>query len=836
VRLRLEVRPGTGDVAVFALPLPLPRHVLRDDAMRLVYDTKTGAVLRVDGEIRAAFDREHREVVLPRSALAGALTLEVERRSMPSTGLPSGDGPAWRKIVADATARPHETLTIDAAPRPHARERPSDGPSLALIGHSHLDVAWLWRFEETRRKAVRTLATVCRQLDDDPGFIFSFSQPQLYAWVAEDEPALFRRIRAHAARGRIDAGIAPMWVESDCNLPSGESLLRQLSIGTRFTREAFGVEPTVAWLPDSFGFANTLPTLLAHAGIGAFGTTKLGWNDTTPFPYGPFVWEGPDGARVVAAQIDSIQGEFASARIAHATKLGTPLLVGYGDGGGGVPDAALADAASHGRWTSLSGWFAGLAGRAAELPVVRDELYLEEHRGTYTTHRDVKARNAALERSLGEAELLGAWALALHASPFFLDEFRAQLGVAWEIVLRAQFHDVLTGSAIGGVFDDVHAEYDEAQRLVAAAAANARTVLPRTREGARLAGPGEPEAAVTPVLIKKSYLFENAHIRAVVLADGTLVELRRISGDATPGPNLVRAANRLVAYADHPKKYEAWNLDRYYRRHRLRVRFEKPAIESGGLEIPVRVGESIGVMRISLGERDETLRVELAIAWLERRTVLRVESETRLRGARLRFGSPHGTVERRLADRDPAERARFEVPGQRFARADASSGEGVAVLSLDGYGWSAHAGDGAARLGHSLLRGTSWPDAEADRGEHVLTHGFTPLAADDGTGVLEQRWRRFAGLGEVPMFTSEDPALLVVATKPAEDGDGVIVRIRECDGAARRFSLRCGARAREVRCVDAHEREIAGPIELVDGSLEDEIGSFALRAFRVRLA
>jgi len=795
----------------------------------LRYTTRTGALVRVDGVVRGAFDREHDRVPLA-SHVRGDVTLEVERRALPTTNLPSGPGLRWTWILANAAQAP--ALVLETEVPGDARVRGamrSKGGELALVGHSHLDVAWLWTYDEAARKAQRTFATAVRQLESNAAYIFTQSQPQLYAWVAARDPAFFERVRTLARAGRFDPSGAAMWVEPDCNIPSGESLLRQLSFGIRYVGEAFGRRPSVAWLPDSFGFPNTLPTLLAHAGIAAFATTKLGWNDTTTFPYARFAWEGPDGSRVIAAQIASIAGDAAPSRVRRARRRGDVLLVGHGDGGGGATDAAVVRAERVGRWTSLGAWLIAVARDRDALPIVRDELYLQEHRGTYTTHHDIKARNAALERALHAAELVLAWAKALHATPFFLDEARAQLARAWEIVLRAQFHDVLPGSAIADVYADVHREYDEADALVAHVYASARSVLPQSNA---IASP-QP---IVPCLEarggwrgRNAFSLANERVVARVDARGTLVELR-----APGGSNLVRAGLQVAAYVDRPKRWDAWNLDRSYRRRPLRVRVTGVGIVDEAIEVRYALGTSLAVARLSLGAHDAYLRVDLAVDWRERHVVLRVENEFAFKADRARFGSPHGTVERPADPRMRAERAKFEVPGQRFARVDASD-RGVALLALDSYGWNVACRRGVTTLGHSLLRGPTWPDAGADLGTHAFTLGYTP-AATLAMGELETMWDHFAGRDDLPMFTSTDPALHVVATKLADDGNGVVVRVRECDGQARAMKLRCGSRVRSIACVDALENEVEGIAEFVDGAIEAPIAAYGLRAFRVLTA
>jgi hypothetical protein len=201
----------------------------QSQAVRISYKTRTGALLRVDGVTAGAFDREHHEVVLPPSERSRELVLEVELHALPTNGLPSGPGIIWRYL----NARSHEVPHMHAAITPYhpevskdlERSRAVNNAALDCIGHSHLDVAWLWTYAQTHRKAQRTFAIACDLLQRDPSFTFVQSQPQLYEFVEREDPQLFERVRAYAEEGRWDPQVAALWVESDCNVPSGESLL-----------------------------------------------------------------------------------------------------------------------------------------------------------------------------------------------------------------------------------------------------------------------------------------------------------------------------------------------------------------------------------------------------------------------------------------------------------------------------------------------------------------------------------------------------------------------------------------------------------------------------------
>lgn len=792
----------------------------RGGTVSLRYETRTGALLRLDGEVAGAFDREHDSATVD-VAPQTSLLLEVEECSLPTNGLPSGPGLKWWWLNARAAQAPSlQIKTARDEDEPYNRA-PSSG--VPIIGHSHLDVAWLWTYAQTKHKAMRTFAIAKNLLGRFPEFIFSQSQPQLYAFVEETDPAFFQEIGALVQAGRFDASIAALWVEPDCNIPSGESLLRQMLHAHIYCTQRFGVTPAVAWLPDTFGFANTLPTLLDHAGIKYFATTKLRWNDTTQFPYPQFIWRGPDGSDVISALLASYDGGLSAQRLQLARDRSEPVVAGFGDGGGGVTQAMIADARRDGFWVRPLDWFEDLRVRRDRLPVHQDELYLEYHRGVYTTHHDVKARNAELERLLERAEEAAAWCQAVRSPHDLQAAFRSNLDEAWRILLQNQFHDVLPGTSIGAVYRDVHAQYDRAGAIVDAVIKGTTAVLPRARAGITTAALREPELASDG-----TYTFTNGSIDARITAAGILTEL-----NVCGGPNCVSQANVLAFYHDHPKQWEAWNIDAGYDK---RVRHPKrgpAAVRDGALVIAFAYKKSAFEMRISLRAREPFLRVELDCDWRSTRTLMRVENWLPIRAQSVTYGTPHGTISRSATASTPQDRAKFEVPGQRYALVQGENAM-MALLALDTYGWSARAlPRGGIRIGHSLLRGTTWPDPAADRGLHSIRYAFAPRTTGK-IGTLEGAWCHFAHQPRVRLFVPEDDAVLVVACKPAQDGDGVILRIRECDGHALLARIRSGGRIKSIVSVDALERDAAGTVSLENELILAAIGPFALRSFRVR--
>ena len=337
----------------------------------------------------------------------------------------------------------------------------------SAIGHAHIDSAWLWPIRETKRKCARTFANALHLMDDYPEYRFSASQAQQYAWMKELYPPLYDRIRAQVQAGRFEP-IGSMWVEADCNIPSGESLVRQIVHGKRFFLDEFGRETTDLWLPDVFGYSAALPQILHAAGVSSFLTQKMSWSETNRFPHSTFWWEGIDGTRVLTHfppadtyNGDMSVGELAKAERQFAQRAESKHSVypyGFGDGGGG-PTRAMLESAR--RVTDLEGaprveldtvasFWDKVRVESPDLPVWVGELYLEYHRGTYTTNGPIKRANRRNEQALRAAEL---WSVAAGAGDWS-GYPAAALDEAWKLLLLNQFHDIIPGSSIHWANED----------------------------------------------------------------------------------------------------------------------------------------------------------------------------------------------------------------------------------------------------------------------------------------------------------------------------------------------------------------------------------------------
>ncbi|MEA2270831.1 MAG: alpha-mannosidase, partial [Solirubrobacteraceae bacterium] len=319
------------------------------------------------------------------------------------------------------------------------------GPhELSAVGHAHLDTAWLWPLEETWRKAQRTFATQVRLMDEYPEHRFAASQAQHYAWVRDRDPALWADVRARVARGQW-IPVGGTWIEPDCNLPSGESLARQLLHGQRFFERELGRRCTELWQPDVFGYTGQLPQLMREAGISRFLTQKLSWNRFNPPEHHTFTWQGIDGSEVLThfPPADTYNAEATVAELRrdvrayrdHDRSRDSLLVFGHGDGGGG-PTRAMLERLRRARdlrglprtvLRAPEAFFDRLEGGAGELRTIVGELYFEYHRGTYTTHAALKRGNRRCESALHDAELLAALAARLAGAPYP----REALAEAW---------------------------------------------------------------------------------------------------------------------------------------------------------------------------------------------------------------------------------------------------------------------------------------------------------------------------------------------------------------------------------------------------------------------
>ncbi|HEY9248829.1 MAG TPA: hypothetical protein VIO38_06845, partial [Rariglobus sp.] len=342
---------------------------------------------------------------------------------------------------------------------------------VSAIGHAHIDTAWLWPLAEARRKCYRSFSTAIRMMETYPDYKFVCSQAQQLDWIREGQPGLWAKIKDMAGRGRF-VPVGGTWVEPDCNIPNGESLVRQFLVGQRFFKKEFGAYCREFWNPDVFGYSGALPQIINGAGIRFFLTQKLSWNQFNPPASSTFLWEGIDGSRVLThfppsdtyngfVSVEELQRHYTRFKDRERASESC-LLFGYGDGGGGPTEEMMERVRRLRDVPGLpdleirppSEFFARCEADLKDPVVWTGELYFEKHRGTYTTHAANKRDNRRCEEALHDVEFLATLAF-LRGDAYPHDDINA----LWRTVLLNQFHDIIPGSSIREVYEDSARDY-----------------------------------------------------------------------------------------------------------------------------------------------------------------------------------------------------------------------------------------------------------------------------------------------------------------------------------------------------------------------------------------
>lgn len=735
-------------------------------------------------------------------------------------------------------------------------KRPEDERTVYSVGHTHIDVAWKWPLRQTRQKAVRSFQTVLNLMDRYPEYRFMSSSPELYEFVREDAPWLFPRIKERIREGRWECE-GGMWLEADCNLTSGESLVRQFLYGTRYFKEVLGSDASeVLWLPDVFGYSAALPQIMKGFGIKYFMTTKISWSDTNEFPYDTFIWRGIDGSEVLAHLITTtdytkVPGErwnttyngFQNAsQIAgtwqryHGKAVSNDTLTcyGHGDGGGGTTEEMLENSRrlEHSlgrlpkvRHSTVREFFHALdenLDRKA-LPSWSGELYLEYHRGTYTSIAENKRLNRKSEFLLETAEQLSV----LSGSEYPAEE----LGKAWRTVLLNQFHDILPGSSIKEVYDDSWKQYgevmEEGERIISKALSliagpegpNALVYNPCSFTRSSIAVTGKPlgnsqrsaegsylslvtvpglgyavvkdgEKAGKDVLTVKDGKYYTEH---AVLEFDKSGFLSSVYDRDSRREVLKGKGNRLRVFEDRPMEFDNWNIECYYTEKSWDMseltRFE--VIENGPVRAAIRQERkflsSTVAQTIYLYAHTARIDFKTEIDWHNDHLLLKAEFPFDILTDKASYGIQFGSVERPTHQNTSWDRAKFEVCHHRWADV-AEPGYGAAILNDSRYGISIQGSTAAL----TLLKSGTFPDIEADQGCHETVYSLFPHKGGFREGhVVEEAYDLNQPFltestarpeATFSFLTLDGGSVFAETVKQAEDGDGIIVRLYEAEG------------------------------------------------------
>ncbi|WP_431912798.1 alpha-mannosidase [Nonomuraea jabiensis] len=712
---------------------------------------------------------------------------------------------------------------------------------ITAVGHAHMDTAWLWPLRETVRKLARTVSNALALLDADPGLVYTMSAAQHFSWLEEHYPELFARVRRYVEQGRF-VPVGGMWVEADGVIPTGESMVRQLTYGKRYFLSRFGREPREMWLPDSFGYSGALPQLARRAGSRWFLTQKISWNDTTVFPHHSFWWEGIDGTRVFthfppaetyAAEVTARELRHAVATFKDKAIASHSLLpYGYGDGGGG-PTREMAERLR--RFADLEGAPRVISRTPAEFfeeaeselreagvlePVYRGELYLELHRGTLTSQAAMKRHNRRCESLLRAAEYLSTAASALRGAPYP----REDLDEIWRTVLLHQFHDILPGTSISWVHREARETYQAVEERLHDLIKQAGAALGGERAGGGLppfTAPARPGAAPVEVGDGEdgATVLDDGLLRVVVDGGGHVVSLLDLRGGrevVPPG----RRLNELQLFRDEPVRWDAWDVDRHVLRHPqvLDEVTSRRVVRSGpdaGVEVVRRTGASTITLTMWLRAGTGRFETECAVDWQERERLLKVAVPVRVLARTARFETQYGYVERPLLPNTATEEAMFEAAMHRYVHVD-DGDFGLAIVNDTMYGADARADGDSTVVRLSLLRGARFPDPRADLGTHTFRWAVLPGA--DVPAAVEAAYAfnapDLAGL-PAPLVQLElrTGHALVDWVKQADDGSGdLVVRVYETRGGRASARLRC------------HEELGAGAVVWETDLLERELG------------
>lgn len=803
-------------------------------------------------------------------------------------------GEALQRFTLNADFEAEEPLRLESIRRAGEMLRPllekhnSDTvPEYTIFGQSHIDLAWLWTQEETKRKSARTYSNQIKLMERYPDYKFLLCSPTVLENLKEYYPNLFARVKELAKEGRFlpEGGL---YVESDTNLAGGESLIRQFVLGKRWFREEFGTDSRVAWLPDTFGFTGALPQIMAGCRVPYFATQKLLRSDpeSEPFPYNVFWWEGIDGTRVLSHIFKKNNTVFNAGELRRRweedrnqkQEIDTFLYpFGYGDGGGGPTEIMVETAerckdlegAPRCTMESPAAFFDRLEpGKIRN--VYYGELYLAWHRGTYTTQAHIKRGVRRTEYALREAEYLaGLMRLAgKYENPDREQKVLEKLQELWKTLLIQEFHDILPGSSIQRVNEEAREALEQTERESRLLAEQLLTELAgegvvfnslcweRGWKGLSLpacgyvalkagAGANGVPAETLEAGGEDTIVFANEFYRAEIDKSGRIISLKdSVSGyEYAEGP-----LNDWKLYRDVNVAYDAWELGRMYEQAAEALnggrisRTERHP--DGSLIVTVEFRESYftACQKIILAVDSPRIDFETEIDWRERHRILKVDFPTTVYTKEVLEEIQFGYIRRPTHRSRRYEQDLYETCHHKYAAL--TDGEnGFAVLNDCKYGLSAE----NSRLSLTLLRAPVLPDMRADMGVHRFTYSILPFSGPFAASrVTEEAYElnveatvsgggnsddRGEGGSKFSFFALEGGHGVLETCKPAIDREkGVVLRLYESKGCAGVTTLTLN-RALKVtgafacNMLEEPEREL----EIRDGRIELNFRAFEIK-------
>lgn len=836
--------------------------------------------------------------------------------------------------------------------------------SVNMTGNAHIDAAWLWPWTETVDVVRRTFTTALQLMNEYPDYTYTQSAAQYYEWMQQKYPSMFQQIQQRVKEGRWEI-VGGMWVEPDLNLPDGESQVRQILLAKRYFQKNFGIDVRVGWNPDSFGYNWQLPQIYKKSGIDYFVTQKMTWNDTNKLPLKLFWWQAPDGSRVLTYfphdYVNQIEPVRMASDLATAIKLNpgqTEMmhLYGIGDHGGG-PTRDMLDSGV--RWmqpnkvfphlefgisqkffntmsrrvdaTNAPVWnYETLAAGNTSLPspqagkisapVWNDELYLEFHRGVYTTQARHKWNLRHSSEWLLNSEKYSSLAW-LGGQKYPADT----LNDAWKLVSFNGFHDLAAGSGIGVIYKDAQKQFDvvhwTANDATRKALHNINSHIDTTGRGDAKAGvpivlwntlswnrtgpvavtvqmpttesdgisviDSENKPVLTQVLSHNAgthtyrLLLEPKDVPSIgytvlyavpgkstatsdLKTTGTTMENNFLRVVVDPKNGCINSVydkqtrfesiasgqcgNLLQAFVDTPKEYDAWNINPNFAEHgtNLTMADSVQLVENGPVRSVVRVtrhwNKSTFVQNITLYSGMQRVDVVNDVDWHETHILLKAAFPLAASSPKATFEIPYGTIERPTTRNNSFEKAKFEVPAQRWA--DLGDGQhGFSLINDAKYGYDVKGN--VLRL--SLLRSPIWPDPNADRGKQHFRYSLYPHAGTWREAKTVRHGYEFnygmhamqveSHTGELPAthsFVSIHPGNLILsAMKKSEDGNGLILRFYEWAGQKSSATIHVPSGARTAGRTNLMEHPEGALMPVTNDEFTVPVGPYSINTVRV---
>ena len=794
----------------------------------------------------------------------------------------------------------------------------------SCIGHTHIDVAWWWTVAQTEEKACRSFSTVLRLMEQYPNYKFMSSQPQLYAFLKARYPELFEQIKARVAEGRWEPE-GGMWVEADCNLTSGESLVRQFIYGKRFFKDEFGVDNRVLWLPDVFGYSGALPQIMKQCGIDYFMTTKLAWNQINKMPYDTFMWRGIDGSEILTHLVTTLDlgqdptknffttynGQLHPDAIMGGWQryqqkdINNDILIsyGYGDGGGGPTREMLEtsirmekgiEGIPKVRQAFARTFFDDLKERVSgnrRLPTWEGELYFEYHRGTLTSMARNKRANRKSELGMMDLELLSVLTAAKLGYP------KDELDKMWRQILINQFHDILPGSSIHEVYEVTKAQYAALAEKLSGMIGERLAALTPAGDGVTVfntTGFARNDVVTLPGVEAEALADETGRTYPVQkTADGAVVYLENLPSKGRKGFAKVGSAaaaspftlsadshtldtpfytvrfdetgriasmfdkdarrevfqdgqtgNAMRVFEDKPIYYDNWDIDNFYTEKFWEVTDLKEFTwtENGPVRATLHLVRNFSHSTIcqDIHFYANLRRVDFVttVDWHEHQSLLKVFFPANVHTDQATFEIQYGNLTRKTFSNTSWDRARFESCGQKWC--DVSEGHyGVSVLNDCKYGHSVK--DGC--IGLTLIKSGIEPNPVTDQEVHHFTYALFPHQEGwQAGGTVRQAFflnqpalvtaGGTADAGE-SLASVDVPNVVLETIKQAEDGDGVILRMYECENALTPVTLTWAKPFTSAEAENCIEQK-TGEVEVSGNQIRFTIKPYEVKTIRIR--